>query len=289
MAINRFRFTTNGWTGAGTAYNGNQVFAVVPPADGTVTDDVDFGYDTGYGTGSYQNSIGMFIPSSPSSFYVIQGVPIPDHKELHAFQIYTTNAGSFTITLTEIENDFLNLYTVLYDAELDIIWDWNVDGPYVINLEAGLNQTDRLFIMTYVMPPTKDHKQPIFVDGPVFSTGSSDYISDFPNALLTKDAIDKRIPKGKTVITTTYDFIWGDRNSQVIFDNGSAISAVIPANSAIAFPVHTKIELLNTGAGAVTVSITTDTLASTVGSFVLNQNDKRTLYKVSATKWILGY
>lgn len=288
MAINRFRVDVD-FTGTGSSYNGTWVFAVVPPADGTTTDGVDFGYDTGFGASAYDNHAGMYIPGDTSTVYSIQGVPPPDHKELFAIWLKATNAGDYSFDLYQIENDFLDIYTVLYDAELDVIWDWNVDGPYVKTLTAGYNSYESLFIMTIVRPPRKEHKQPIDVDGLVFSNVSDTVLADYPLALVTNDYLDKRTPKGKTVTTTTYDFIWGDRNSQVIFDNGSAISAVIPANSATAFPVHTKIELLNTGAGAVTVSITTDTLSSTVGSFVLNQNDKRTLYKVSSTKWILGY
>lgn len=88
---------------------------------------------------------------------------------------------------------------------------------------------------------------------------------------------------------TTYNLVIGDSNNIVTLDNGSSVSVVIPADTSISYNIGTKITLINLGAGTVTVSITTDTLNQNVGGLTLAQYDKRTLTKVTAASWILGY
>lgn len=88
--------------------------------------------------------------------------------------------------------------------------------------------------------------------------------------------------------TTTYNFILEDRNSIITLDNASAVSAIIPANSSIPYPIGTSIVLFNKGAGTVTVSITTDTLNQNVGGLTMAQYDRRTITKLTTTSWILS-
>lgn len=90
-------------------------------------------------------------------------------------------------------------------------------------------------------------------------------------------------------VTTTRNLILTDANDTVTMSNGAAVSCVIPANASVAYPIGTRITLINLGAGTVTVSITTDTLNGNVGGLTMAQYDKRTLIKVTATSWILGY
>lgn len=97
---------------------------------------------------------------------------------------------------------------------------------------------------------------------------------------------------GKTVTadtTTTYNFVIGDANNIVTLNNAGAVSAVIPANASVAYAVGTQIDIINLGAGTVTVSITTDTLNQNVGGLTLAQYDKRTITKVATTAWVLSY
>lgn len=67
----------------------------------------------------------------------------------------------------------------------------------------------------------------------------------------------------------------------------------IPANSATAFPIGTSISLINdTGAGVITIAITTDTLilagAGTTGSRTLAANGMATIMKITSTKWMIN-
>lgn len=53
---------------------------------------------------------------------------------------------------------------------------------------------------------------------------------------------------------TTYTLVLADANKLVTLTNGSAITLTVPANSSVAFPVGTQIDLAQRGAGAVTVA-----------------------------------
>jgi hypothetical protein len=95
--------------------------------------------------------------------------------------------------------------------------------------------------------------------------------------------------KNNTGTTKTLDLT--DANEIVTMNNASANTLTIPANSSVAFPIGTVITLINLGAGTTTVGITTDTLnkSSAISAFTLLQNGKRTITKVTATRWIFGY
>ena len=88
--------------------------------------------------------------------------------------------------------------------------------------------------------------------------------------------------------TTTRNLILDDRNSIVTLNNAAAVSCIIPANASVVYPIGTQINLINLGAGVVTISITTDTLNQNIGGLTMAQYDKRVLTKVTATSWILS-
>jgi hypothetical protein len=90
-------------------------------------------------------------------------------------------------------------------------------------------------------------------------------------------------------ITTAYELVIDDKFGIVTMNNAGANTLTIPANASVAFPIGTEIVIINKGAGVTTVAITTDTLNQNVGGLTLAQYDKRTLVKVTATEWIMGY
>jgi hypothetical protein len=53
---------------------------------------------------------------------------------------------------------------------------------------------------------------------------------------------------------TTYTTVLADQSKLVTLNNGSAITLTIPANSSVAYPVGTKIDFAQLGAGQVTVA-----------------------------------
>lgn len=106
--------------------------------------------------------------------------------------------------------------------------------------------------------------------------------------LLTEEIaiINKEIYLGQNLQTgTTYELVLTDAGKIVDLSNAAAIALTIPANSAVAFPVNTRIDLNQDGAGLVTVGITTDTLRGDPVS--RGQYKGMSLWKRAATEWVI--
>lgn len=82
---------------------------------------------------------------------------------------------------------------------------------------------------------------------------------------------------------TTYSFALTDIGGTVTASNASASTYTLPQTSNIAFPIGSRIKLINLGAGAVTlVKEGSETL---IGNANLNQNATAEIEKTSATQW----
>lgn len=87
---------------------------------------------------------------------------------------------------------------------------------------------------------------------------------------------------------TTYTLVIGDGGKTVTMDNASAMTLTIPANSSVAFPIGTAIDVVRKGAGSLTIAITTDTLRSADSYTKLRaQWSSGTLLKIASTEWLL--
>ena len=84
---------------------------------------------------------------------------------------------------------------------------------------------------------------------------------------------------------TSYELVWNDMGKVVEMNNGAANTVNIPANSAVGFPVDTRIDVIQYGAGATTITITTDTLTgtATIGA----QYQMVSLWKRAAAEWVV--
>jgi len=74
--------------------------------------------------------------------------------------------------------------------------------------------------------------------------------------------------------------------------NATALTATIPANAAVAYPIGTTLTFVNVFAGNLTVAITTDTMTlggtTSTGARTLAQNGLATAIKTSATSWLIS-
>jgi hypothetical protein len=87
---------------------------------------------------------------------------------------------------------------------------------------------------------------------------------------------------------TTYTFVLTDANNTIVeLSNASAITATIPLNSSVAFPIGSQIQLLQTGAGQVTVAAGGTTLNGTPGLKLRTQWSSATLVKRGTDTWVL--
>ena len=115
------------------------------------------------------------------------------------------------------------------------------------------------------------------------SDGSGGFVSKKINGAQLKDSTFS------AQTATTYNLVLTDAHKTVTLTNGSAIDARIPTNAGTAFPIGTRIELLQGGAGQVTVAPTGGvTLNSSGGKTKLAaQYAQATILKVATDTWYL--
>jgi hypothetical protein len=86
-----------------------------------------------------------------------------------------------------------------------------------------------------------------------------------------------------------YTFVLTDAdNVLVLFANSSAITATIPLNSSVAFPVGCQIQILRTGSS--TVQVIGDagvTVRTTDGAYIRTQYSSATIVKIATNEWVL--
>lgn len=87
---------------------------------------------------------------------------------------------------------------------------------------------------------------------------------------------------------TTYTLVLGDASKLVTLSNASAITLTIPTNASVAYPVGTKIDLAQIGAGQVTVAGAGGvTVNATPGLKFVAQYSAATCIKTATDTWLL--
>lgn len=87
---------------------------------------------------------------------------------------------------------------------------------------------------------------------------------------------------------TTYTLVLADNGKLVTLSNASAITLTVPTNASVAFPTGSQINLVQTGAGQVTVAGDTGvTVSSTPGLKLRAQYSGATLIKTGTDSWLL--
>lgn len=88
---------------------------------------------------------------------------------------------------------------------------------------------------------------------------------------------------------TTYTLVLADAGKMVSLSNASAITMTVPPNSSVAFPVNTRIDLVQYGAGQVTVAAGSGVTIRSSGSKLKlsGQYSGATLWKKATDEWVL--
>jgi hypothetical protein len=87
---------------------------------------------------------------------------------------------------------------------------------------------------------------------------------------------------------TTYTLVLADAGKMVTLTNASAITLTIPTNASVAFPVNTRIDLLQYGAGQVTIGGAGVTINSSGSKLKLSgQYSGASLWKKATDTWVL--
>lgn len=103
----------------------------------------------------------------------------------------------------------------------------------------------------------------------------------------------KNIPQNSQ--SAAYTLVLADSGKHIYHPSAdtTARTFTIPANASVAFPIGTAVTFVNdTGAGVVSIAITTDTLklagAGTTGTRTLAANGVATAIKITSTSWIIS-
>ena len=88
---------------------------------------------------------------------------------------------------------------------------------------------------------------------------------------------------------TSYTLVLTDAGKMVTMSNASAITLTVPPNASVAFPVNTRIDLLQYGAGQVTVAAGSGVTIYSKGSALKlsAQYAGATLWKKATNTWVL--
>lgn len=90
-----------------------------------------------------------------------------------------------------------------------------------------------------------------------------------------------------------YTLVLGDRGKCIYKASGGAGETItIPANSSVAFPIGTVIEIINQGGGDLSLAITTDTLTElgtgSTGTRTIGDDGSAVIRKVTSTSWVVS-
>lgn len=87
---------------------------------------------------------------------------------------------------------------------------------------------------------------------------------------------------------TTYTLVLGDAGKTVTLGNGAAITLTVPPESSVAFAIGTRIDLIQIGAGQVTVAEGSGvTVNAKTGLLLEDQYAAASLLKVGTDSWVL--
>ncbi len=136
------------------------------------------------------------------------------------------------------------------------------------------------------------------VDGPASSVADRVAVFDGTTGKLLKDggltiAEVKAIQQNSR--SADYTLVLDDAGKHIYHPSADTTGRTwtIPANASVAFPIGTAITFVNdTGAGIITIAITTDTLVAagtgSTGSRSLAANGVATAIKVTSTRWFIS-
>ena len=120
-----------------------------------------------------------------------------------------------------------------------------------------------------------------------FAIAESDGAGGFASKKISGAQLKDSTLNEQTV--TTYNLVLTDAHKTVIVTNGSAIDLKIPTNSGIAFPIGTRIEIIQGGAGQITVTPTSGVTVNSSGgkTKLAAQYAVATILKVATNTWYL--
>ena len=109
----------------------------------------------------------------------------------------------------------------------------------------------------------------------------------FTDGTQTKEGVPSRTPIAQKTASYTLSAL-SERDTMIEVNSASATTVTIPLNSAVAYPVGTSIDILQTGSGQVTIGATGGvTINATPGFKLRTQWSSATLFKRATDTWVI--
>jgi len=124
-----------------------------------------------------------------------------------------------------------------------------------------------------------------YLDAPLIITRTDGkaYVNGAPlgaNGVANKAYVDNTPRQQNYQSGTAYTLALSDGGRVLLLDNPAAITLTVPTNAAVAFPVGTQIEIIQWGAGQITV-------AAPAGGYIYSEGNKRKSYATAAGMTLL--
>lgn len=99
----------------------------------------------------------------------------------------------------------------------------------------------------------------------------------------------KNLSFNTITIGSNYTFVLSDAdNVLVLFNNSSSMTATVPTNTSVAFPIGCQIQILRVGSAPIQVIGDTGvTVRTTDGSYIRTQYSSATIVKLNTNEWVL--
>jgi hypothetical protein len=108
--------------------------------------------------------------------------------------------------------------------------------------------------------------------------------------LTSSEVVAEATQVDNTQTGTSYTLVLTDANKCVTLSNASPITLTVPPNGTVAFPVGTRVDLIQLGAGQVTVVEGSGVTVNKVSVFtlkLLSQYAEASLKKTATNTWVL--
>ena len=104
---------------------------------------------------------------------------------------------------------------------------------------------------------------------------------------MAQTVIGARFTNVVSATGTTYTFVASDAGNLVEFSNGGAVTVTVPTDATTNFPIGTQIDILQVGAGQVTVGGAGVTINTPDGLKLRAQWSAASLVKRAANTWVI--
>jgi hypothetical protein len=154
--------------------------------------------------------------------------------------------------------------------------------------DSAANAQDYADIQCVITSPTSTSESAdiVFQAAAAGALAERARISSAGDLTLTGNAIYYQAEQAE--VGTTYTLALADANKMVTLANGSAITLTVPTNASIPFPIGTRIDISQFGAGQVSVT-SSATIRSEGGKLKLRgQYSAATLWKKATDEWLLA-